>query len=260
MKVEVAAPPRWRGKLILAGLLLYLLLLLIQMPVAWLIVRLPADSPLQLAQADGTLWQGEVRQVAWQVEGERVGFGRLTWRWLPSALLKGRIGFSIELGDAAGKLSGDVLLDSKSVVLKNLRGRIDAVLLGLVSRPLGLLQPQGSLRVDIDDLYLTRKRIHGSVRLDWLGARSGMVVAPLGDYRAELKTDPDGRRARVDVSTLQGALNMIGNGDYLPGKAPHGSLSLTPPPGETGNLYRPLLDILGRPNASGTWVLLFNAG
>lgn len=247
-----------RAAWILGGVLLYLLFLILQMPVAWLIARLPADVPVQLRQASGTPWQGAVRQVIWQADVDRIDVGSFAWRWRPGELLNGRVGFNFELKKSANQLSGVVLLARNSLALNNVRGQVDAALLGFASRPLGLLQPQGTLGLDVADLFLTRKRIHGAVRLDWRNARSGMVAAPLGDYRAELKSAPDGRRARVDVLTLQGPLAMTGHAEYLPGQVPQGTLRLTPPLDASGKVYRPLLDILGRPNAGGTWVLFFN--
>jgi hypothetical protein len=53
-------------------------------------------------------------------------------------------------------------------------------------------------------------------------------------------------------------LSIDGAGEYFPGKIPQGTLRLKPPAGEGGQVYRPLLNILGRPNAGGEWLLSFN--
>jgi hypothetical protein len=252
------AQPRLRGKLIVAGLFFYLLFLILQMPLAWLIARLPADSPIQLHQAKGSAWNGSVRQVIWQAEADRIDLGQLNWKWQPGELLDGRIGFDFELGRTARNIHGSIMLGHNSLVLNNVRGKVDATLLGFVSRPLSLLQPQGNLLLDVANLSLTHKRIHGSARLEWQNAQSGIVAAPLGDYRAELNTDPDGRRALINVHTVQGPLRMNGNAEYLPGKEFRGTLRLTPPQAEGGQAYRPLLSLLGKPDANGTWLLLLN--
>lgn len=248
-----------RRKLILAGLLLYLLFMLVQMPTAWLIARLPADFPLQMGEASGTLWRGEVKNVHWKVEADRIELGRLSWHWLPAEILDGRIGIQFQLAQAANQLNGIVLLGRKGHALKQIRGEVDAALLGYVSRPFSLLQPQGSLVFDIADLFVSAKRLHGAAQMDWKDARSGMVAAPLGNYRALLRSDPDGRRAHIEVTTLQGPLALNGNAEYLAGKHAQGSLRLTPPQGEAGAVFKPLLGLLGRPNPEGSWLLNFNS-
>jgi len=239
--------------------MLYLLFMLVQMPVAWLIARLPANSPVQMGQASGTPWRGKVEQVRWQVEGDRIELGRLSWHWLPAEILNGRIGIEFELAQASHKLNGIVLLGRKGHALKQIRGQVDAALLGYVSRPFSLLQPQGSLVLDIADLFVSAKRLHGVAQMDWKDARSGMVAAPMGDYRALLRSDPDGRRARIEVTTMQGPLALSGSAEYLPGKNAQGSLRLTPPQGEAGAVFKPLLGLLGRPNPEGSWLLNFNS-
>lgn len=256
--MKQADTPRWRIGLILIGILLYLLFLVAQMPVAWLIARMPTDSPVLLLQASGSPWNGQVARVIWRVDAERIDLGALNWNWLPGELLGGRIGIHFGLQREADVLGGIVLLEQNGWTLKNLRGPIDASLLGFASRAFGLLQPQGRLIVDIPSLYHTSRRIHGTARIDWLGARSGLVDAPLGDYSAQLNSDPDGRRAHYEMRTLQGGLSIDGAGEYFPGKIPQGTLRLKPPADEGGQVYRPLLNILGRPNAGGEWLLSFN--
>lgn len=247
-----------RGKLLLGGLLLYLLFLILQMPLAWLIAQIPDDSPVQLRQASGSPWNGEVGQVTWKVDNDRLELGNLAWRWIPGELLHGRIGLNIALTHQGHKLTGTVLLANEGLQLKNLQGSLDAAILGFASRPLSLLQPQGSLSLDIPALSLKQKRIHGEARVDWQNARSGQIAAPLGDYRAALNANPDGRSARLNVHTLRGALAMNGEGEFSPAKGISGSLRLTPPQDESRNRYTPFLSLLGRPDASGTWVLSLN--
>jgi hypothetical protein len=259
LTAAVPTKPVRRSLLLGLGLLSYLLFIVAQMPLAWLITRMPADSPIQVQKADGTFWNGTLQRVSWQKESDRIELGKLSWRWLPVEVFNGRLGFEFKLAESSRQLGGILLLGRNGHSLKNVQGQLDAALLGFASRPLSLLQPKGSLLLDIGNLYFSEKRIHGAASLDWLDARSGLVAAPLGEYRAKLDSDPDGRRARIEVITRQGPLALQGNAEYQPGKAMQGSLRLTPPVEEAGNVYRPLLDFLGRPNASGTWVLYFNS-
>ena len=165
--MSAALPPRrMRGKLIAAGVLFYLLFLVIQTPVSWLIAQLPANSPIQLRQASGAPWQGEVRQVTWKVDDDRLELGSLNWRWMPGELLDGRIGLNFELGKLPHKLAGNVLLSNKGLSLKNLQGQADAALLGFASRPMSLLQPRGSLAIDVPELFLSDTPQDGEIEAE----------------------------------------------------------------------------------------------
>ena len=79
-----------RGRLILVGAFLYLLFLLVQMPLSWLLARLPDTLPVQFGRASGTLWQGAVNDLVWRVNADHIRLGNLSWRWLPAELLQGR--------------------------------------------------------------------------------------------------------------------------------------------------------------------------
>lgn len=250
-----AQPARLRYKLLIGGVLLYLLFLAAQMPAVWLAGRLPENSVIKLSGVDGNLWQGTAKQVTWRAGVDSLDLGRLRWTLQPGELLGGGIGLAFELGQAAEPLKGQLSYGGDGIHLRAVHGAIDAPVLGFASRALSLLQPQGKLVLDIAELHLSGNRIHGAAQADWRDARSGLVAAPLGDYRAELRADPDGRRARITVQTQQGAVGISGNGDYHPGKGLSGRLVLLPPQDERRERYTPVLNMLGMPDASGAWVL-----
>ncbi len=251
--------PRVRYKLILGGVLLYLLFLVVQMPAVWVAGRLPADSPVQLHQVEGDLWHGSVGRVTWNSGMDTLDLGRLRWRWQPGELLHGGLGFALELGQASRMLKGSLRYGGDGVHLRDVRGELDAPVLGFATRALSLLQPQGKLVLDIANLHLSGNRIHGEAKADWRGARSDLVAAPLGDYSALLRADPDGRRAHITVQTLQGAVAINGDGEYYPGKGMNGRLVLVPPQDDRRNLYTPVLNMIGRADATGAWVLNLEA-
>lgn len=252
-------PARSRYKLLIGGVLLYILFLIVQMPAVWLVGRMPETSVIKLSGVGGNLWQGTANQVTWRAGVDSLDLGRLRWTLQPGELLGGGIGLAFELGQAPKLLKGTLRMGGDGITLKTVQGQLDAPVLGFASRALSLLQPQGGLALDIASLHLDGHRIHGEAKADWLGARSSLVAAPLGDYRAELRAEPDGRRARITVQTLQGALAMSGDGDYSPGKGVTGRLVLHPPQDERRGLYAPVLNMLGMPDASGAWVLNLDA-
>ena len=245
--------------LILGGALLYLLFLVVQMPAVWLAARLPADNPLHLYQVEGNLWRGSVGRVTWNSGMDTLDLGRLRWTLQPGELLQGGLGLAFELGQASRMLKGSLRYGRDGLRLRDVRGELDAPVLGFATRALSLLQPQGKLVLDIANLHLSGNRIHGEAKADWRGARSNLVAAPLGDYSATLRAEPDGRRARFTVQTLQGALAINGDGDYVPGKGVQGRLTLVPPQDDHRSLYAPVLNMVGRADATGAWVLIMDA-
>lgn len=117
-------------KWLAAGAALYLLLLFLTLPAAQVTARLtarlaeqPQAPALRLQGVSGPWWQGRVERL--QLEG--FVLGPLQWRWRPTALLRGRLGLSLEL-DAASVPAG--------------RGRL-------------AIGPGGSLYIDALDLELT---------------------------------------------------------------------------------------------------------
>jgi hypothetical protein len=166
---------------------------------------------------------------------------------------------NFQLHNKERKLNGTINLADQSLQLKQIQGELDAVILGFVSRPLSLLQPEGSLLLDIPALSLQQKRIHGEARIDWQNARSGQIAASLGNYRVTLNANPDGRSARLNINTVNGALAINGEGEFSPAKGVSGSLRLRPPQGAERQLFLPFLSLLGRSDATGTWVLNLDA-
>lgn len=254
MKIQ----PVWRHiRLILAGALLYLAFLFVQMPAAWLARQLPVNSPLQLQRVVGHLWRGEAGQVVWRRAADNLVLGPLRWDLQLGASLTGGPTYSFQLGHAPQPLTGQLRYAGDGLHLRDVRGQIDAAVLGMTSRALGLLQPEGRLALDIAELQLSDKLLQGEAQVDWLSARSRLVGVPLGDYRVLLRAQPDGRAAQVSMQTLRGDLAMNGQGEWRPGKGLQGSLTLLPPSDARRGRYTTLLNMLGKPNAAGAWVLVF---
>lgn len=245
-----------RYALALAGLTLYGVFLLVEMPAAMLAARLPADSPARMQQLEGSLWRGAARSLTYRVGGRELDLGRLAWQWAPAELWRGRLGLRFQLGPTERRLEGLFLWGSDGARLQGVRGQLDAALLGVFSPALSLLQPEGELEADIPELHWNDQRIHGGARLGWNHARSALTAAPLGQHRAELQAEPDGRQARLGIQSGPGPLTMNGEGRYTPGKGLEGRLALIPPQDAAARApYQPLLDLIGRPDAAGIWTL-----
>lgn len=83
-----------KTKLIVIGVISYLLFTLLLTPVSWWLKLLPLPPQLQLGATSGTLWQGEVSAAQYQ----QLQFDRIRWQLQGWQLLRGKLAFSLQSG------------------------------------------------------------------------------------------------------------------------------------------------------------------
>jgi general secretion pathway protein N len=195
-------------------------------PAAWLAgaVDNATQGRLQLAQAQGTIWQGSALPVLSAGAGMRDAMtlpSRLHWAVSPSwtglrlrlrqdCCLNGnlqvdwRMGWR-EQGLAVQPEAGEVL------------GHWPAAWLEGLGAPLNTLRPGGELQLSSRALTLTRSstgwQMGGQAQLDLLQTSSRLsVVEPLGTYRLTLNGAPGAGPVQLNLVTLDGALRLSGHG------------------------------------------------
>jgi general secretion pathway protein N len=198
---------RW-PMIALLGLVSYLLFLLHSLPAPHIIGWLAGDGTVQgvsILGASGTVWEGSARQVSYQ----RRPLGALTWDFLPSRLLLGKLAFDIELKEGGQQLQGTLLLGGSSISLQD----VDALLLAsrlpewLGQRQIGI---DGKLRLQQLDLSLSEGRITAAEgRLEWLqGSLRSPLNLRIGDLQAELSTDEASGDIQAQIKDPQGNLGL----------------------------------------------------
>lgn len=112
----------WR--VLLLGLLAFLLALLVVLPARWVGGMLPRD--VQCTQWRGTLWRGSCDHLAVGVPGHPpVTIESTSWKLHPLPLLRGRLAADIALADARGDATGQVQMTrSGQLVLHGASARI----------------------------------------------------------------------------------------------------------------------------------------
>ena len=105
---------------------------------------------------DGNIFAGSIQEL--QISQRRIG--DLRWRWQPSALLRGKLGYRWQLADSASQLEGEVLLG----------------LIAPTSSPIRLARLQGELRL--------------ATLIDWLGLSPQAFAALLQADPLTLQVDP----------------------------------------------------------------------
>jgi general secretion pathway protein N len=239
----------------------YLVFLLAQFPAAqaWrlaeddLAARLPA---LQVAAIDGSLWQGRIGTVAWQSKG----LGQLEWRLSPWALLRQRADARLSLQNTEGYLQARMQapLSSGELQLEGLQGRFPVQ---QASRFMAFLPVTvaGTLSLHIPELRFEPQQqsvnLHGQVI--WHQAVISLTEPmPLGDLRADLSTDEQGRlHAQIRDSggplSIDATAQLERDGRYR--------LQGTVAAAEgASDALKQALGWLGKPNAQGRYALNFN--
>jgi general secretion pathway protein N len=200
-------------------------------PATWLAagVERASSGHMLLADARGTVWRGSAVAVLAGGIGSRDARslpGRLEWTLAPAGL-----GLAVKLEHAC-------CLNGRPVVRLSPRwGSVTAVLQGSpnwigqwpaewlsgLGTPWNTLQLGGALRLTSPGLTLQsvqgRWRVEGSMALEVLNAASRVATLErLGSYRLQLGSDPaNPGAAQMNLSTLEGALQLSGQGSVGPG-------------------------------------------
>lgn len=205
-----------RWKLLATGLGMYALALIITAPATWIDARLrgASDGRLRLASAQGTLWSGSGRFEVRNADG-RSGLAKpIAWQLLPGALLRARLGYQVELGTDSRPFP--VMLTWSAIELANADVSLPATTLGQVEPRLAALGLTGDLRLTIPELSIGLSATRGNATVQWRRAGSTLSpVSPLGDY--ELRITADGPTIRSVLHTLQGPLQLDGQGVWASG-------------------------------------------
>ena len=168
-----------------------------------------SDGRLRLAEAQGTLWSGTGQLEIRDATGRR-GIGRtLSWHFQPMSLLRGRLGFEVDFGQATKRFA--LSLSLLRVEIADAELVVPAAVLGLAVPKLALLKPTGDLLVHIAKLSFDDGAMSGNVIVEWPAAGSSLTpVSPLGDYELRLEGAAGGLKA--SLSTVKGPLQLEGKG------------------------------------------------
>jgi general secretion pathway protein N len=207
-------------------------------PASWLAgaVAQATGERLQLADARGTVWQGDAVLVLGAGPGSRDARalpGRIGWRLSPQVPL-GAPSLQLALrhdcclnGEARvrlqpgwGRLRATVETSPGAAADASWLGQWPAAWLVGLGTPWNTLQPGGALRLSTEALALDwvagRFALTGRATLELRDFSSRIAVLPrLGSYRVDIRGDAaEAGTAQVDLSTLDGALQLSGNGSW----------------------------------------------
>lgn len=190
----------------LLGIVSYLFFLLYTLP-AQQVIGWVNDDAVAFQGVNGSVWSGDASQVSYQ----RKPLGRLTWHFLPSRLLLGKLGYEIELKAGGQQLQGNLLMGTGSLSLQD----VEALLLA-AQLPEWMQQRQlqigGKVRLQQLDLTLSEGLLtaaEGTVQ--WLdGSLQSPLNLTIGDLQAELSTDEANGDIQAQIHDLKGSIGLQG--------------------------------------------------
>lgn len=223
-----ASPGTWRWAA--AGLLLgSVLALWVNAPARWLapVVTQWSGGRLQLAESEGTLWEGSARLMLTGGTGSR-----------DQASLPGRVGWTVRWSWPSGGPGLGVALalpccapqglqwtvqphwQGASVRLQAAQSRWPLAVLAGLGTPWNSVQAEGQAVLQHEDLQwdvnLQRWQLQGRAQLDVQDLASRLsTLRPLGSYRLQFQ---GGEQPRLELQTLSGALQLSGQGQWQGGR------------------------------------------
>lgn len=191
----------------------YLAFLVALSPAAALsqVIERLSSRRLELRDAAGSAWSGSGRLYARSRAGGFMDLGTVRWKSTPAALLRGRLAADMTLGESTKPIR--VELGFGGIALKDLALEVPGRALGTVAPPLEVLGPEGSLRVQSDNLRIEGDSVLGLATVEWRDIRLARAAGiELGSHVARLRGA--GSRVDIELGTLSGPLRVAGSGTW----------------------------------------------
>lgn len=208
-----------RWKQLAVGLGVYALGLIAMAPATLIDASLlrASSGRLRLAEAQGTLWSG-AGQFEMRDAGRRAGVAKsLSWRCLPQSLLRGHLVCEVDPDQSSRRFP--VTISLSRIELADASIHLPAAVLGLGVPKLAPLGLSGSVLLHVTSLSIGRGGMQGKATLQWRAAGSALTpVPPFGDY--ELRIVGEAAEVHASLRTLQGPLQLDGEGSWANGGAP----------------------------------------
>lgn len=176
-------------KIIALALCAYLLMLIVSLPAAQVIPRLPLPKQMQIQGLQGSIWNGKAALVMYQ----GIPVHNAAWQLNPWALLTGKLSLQLDAGNNRDAeqiaLNGHIRLSSDQIASDGLDLYLPTDLI-IAQLPLPLpVKASGRFKIRLDELAYQQagcQAIKGQGQ--WLNAQvSGTKgFIPLGNFDAEL--------------------------------------------------------------------------
>lgn len=200
---------RWWSYLLI-GLGGYLIFLLVEIPAQHVVGWALADNgklPFSYASIKGSLWRGKMEAINYQ----GTPLDKLKWRFTPSGLLLGRIGFDLELRHMNHKVDVNLARTlGGSLLLNSVEGQLPASMIAKLAK-LNQISVDGEIALDLDHIAIETQRVTSAEgEIQWLNPA---LLRPFsikeGNLKADVKTDDNGN-INIKINDLGGGTSVDG--------------------------------------------------
>ena len=248
---DLAAPWGWATLGAFLGLVLVLVLFA---PARWLAAAVyeGTSGRVQLVEARGTVWTGSARLLLAGGAGSRdiaALPGHIDWRLRP-----GWLALNLQLSADCCTTSPLQARLSRSwagtaLQVADTTSQWPANLLAGLGTPWNTVQAEGSLQLATRGLSVEwfegRLAVGGNADLSALGMSSRLsTLKPMGSYRLRLMGGSGGSTAALELSTLEGSLQLSGSGRWIGSRLRFQGVASAAPEREAA--LANLLNIIGR--------------
>lgn len=198
------------------GVLVYVAALAATLPAPWVahMVEMASERKVVLRDPAGTAWEGSGRLYARQRAGALVDLGPVRWNASPGALLAGKLGAELFLGESAKRMH--VEASPASMTLRGLDVELPGFLVAGFAAELAALGPEGVVRIRSDSLRVDGDSVLGLAEVEWRSIRLARAHGlDLGSHVARLRGG--GSKVDIELGTLEGPLQLSGGGTWTRG-------------------------------------------
>lgn len=243
-------------RMILLGATVFLLALIVQLPADWAAwaANRYSHGQILITQPTGTLWSGKGQLVISRNNNPTL-LGPLHWSLPAWKLLTGAVRLRLQL--PGNQLAGKATLDagfSGALAARDVQLLVPADVIATFYSPASLFSPVGVFNITSESLSISPDSIEGETRIQWTNAGSALSpVRPLGTY--EMLVSGKQSRAELRLTTIQGVLQLAGQGTWQPFADGRLNLNGTAQPKDRQEELEPLLKLLGRDLGGGKRLL-----
>ena len=243
----------WRWALF--GLAAYAAFLVALIPASFIAARVAEATAgrVAIANASGTLWRGRASASLAPATGPALALDTLEWRFLPSRLASGRLGYAVRFASPALAGTLELARGFTDWEKRDINARAEA---GMVAKLLPIAptwQPGGTFMLTAPRLTWDGRELAGDALIEWHDAATSLSeLHPLGSYRAVVQGM--GGPAKIAVSTISGPLQVIGQGALdFPTRASFSGEARAQ--GASAAALEPLLALMGARRPDGAYAI-----
>jgi len=177
------------------------------------IIKNASQGRVELANTQGTIWNGAANPVLHQHGGGIITLTRLHWKISTQTIFTGKLSSQIQWDDELQTIPMGIIASLGKIEIHHAYFPLSAILLDEASKFLKPAGLRGKVILRSDSLLISQQGLQGLATADWLNASSLLSsISPLGNYHFTFSANKDG--VGITLNTVKGALILAGQGRF----------------------------------------------